>query len=504
MKNYQKFSRFLVCLLLTISLVNGVKNPRVVVIGAGAAGLATASRLYQGGLTNVTILEASQRVGGRIYTTPFGAGIVELGAQWCHGEKGNVVYELVSAHPAELLLQSSIIADDAALVQSNGERVGNELVEKLSTLAEQITESEERSLYAGSLGHFFTESYWQRLQTDATFTDVSHELAEQFLVYYHNHERGNSAYDSWFDVAANETDSYQETEGNQVLAWNSVKGYSTILDIVSGNYPLTTNNTNPTKVPLDELILLGKFVSNIQWDRADNGYVLITTDDGTQYEADHVVVTVSLGVLKENYRTMFTPALPTVNQRAIDGLNFGTVNKLFILYDAPIPKGFANSASLLWRKPDLDELRRSKHAWAEAVIVLFHVDHQPNVLGVWLNGREGRQAELLPDEVIREGLAYLLGIFFKNLHFGNVRDIIRSKWSTDRLFRGSYSSRSIVTEKLGTGAQYLASCLTSNDGSPVVMFAGEATSRFHFSTVHGAIESGFREADRLLALYASE
>ena len=77
----------------------------------------------------------------------------------------------------------------------------------------------------------------------------------------------------------------------------------------------------------------------------------------------------------------------------------------------------------------------------------------------------------------------------------------RSKWSSDRLFRGSYSSRSTLTETLGTGAQYLGSYLANKDGTPVVMFAGEATNRFHFSTVHGAIESGFREADRVFDIY---
>uniref|UniRef100_A0A6E8VRP1 Amino_oxidase domain-containing protein n=1 Tax=Anopheles coluzzii TaxID=1518534 RepID=A0A6E8VRP1_ANOCL len=499
MKYHPKFRRFIMCLLTTISLVNGARNPRVVVIGAGAAGLATASRLHQGGITNVTILEASQRVGGRIRTTPFGAGIVELGAQWCHGEKGNVVYELASAYPD--LLKASIIVEDAALIQSNGVRIEDELVEKVSSLAEQISESEDRMSYAGSLGDFFTETYWQRLQTDAGFSDVGHELAEQFLVYFHNRGRGDSAYDSWYDVAANETDSYQETEGNQALAWNSRTGYSTILDIVSGNYPAAANSTNPTKVPLSELIVFGKYVSNIQWDGVHTNNVLITTEDGSQYKADHVVVTVSLGVLKENSATMFTPALPTVNQQAIEGLNFGTVNKIFTLYNAPLPEGMANSVFLLWHKPDLDALRRSKYAWAEAVAAFFRVDHQPNVLGAWLNGIEGRQAELLPDEVVQEGLAHLLEIFLPKLNFSHVQSIIRSKWSSDRLFRGSYSSRSTLTETLGTGAQYLGSYLANKDGTPVVMFAGEATNRFHFSTVHGAIESGFREADRVLDLY---
>lgn len=38
----------------------------------------------------------------------------------------------------------------------------------------------------------------------------------------------------------------------------------------------------------------------------------------------------------------------------------------------------------------------------------------------------------------------------------------------------------------------------------VVMFAGEATHTHHYSTVHGAVESGFREADRLIKIYRNE
>jgi phytoene dehydrogenase-like protein len=45
---------------------------RVVVVGAGAAGLAAAARLLECGVRNVVILEAEDRMGGRIHTTLFG------------------------------------------------------------------------------------------------------------------------------------------------------------------------------------------------------------------------------------------------------------------------------------------------------------------------------------------------------------------------------------------------------------------------------------------------
>uniref|UniRef100_A0A8W7PGH3 Amine oxidase domain-containing protein n=1 Tax=Anopheles coluzzii TaxID=1518534 RepID=A0A8W7PGH3_ANOCL len=495
-----KWSTSLLGLLSFVAVVvNGVENPRIIIVGAGAAGIAAASRLYQRGFRNIIILEASQRFGGRIYTTPFGPGIVELGAQWCHGEVGNVVYQLASVYPG--LLKSSIIADeDAVLIRSSGARVPEAVADRLQTMAEGIIESDQRDSFAGSLGDFFTQKYWQTLATSA-YSDISRDLAEQFLVYYHNYERGYTAYDSWFEVAASETDSYVEPAGNQDIAWNGKKGFSAILDIVSGNYPGTTN-TSLTPVPISSLIRYGKFVSNIQWKGSSDGDVIVKAQDGTIYEADNVIVTVSLGVLKENSATMFSPALPTVNQQAITGLYFGTVNKIFVLFDAPIPEDFPNTVHLLWYKSDLTALRQSPHAWAEAISTFFRIDNQPNVLMAWMNGAEGRRAEYLLNAPIRDGVLHLLKIFGKGLKFGNVTSILRSKWSSDRLFRGSYSSRSITTENLNTGARALGTPVRNAANEPVLLFAGEATNPVHYSTVHGAIDSGFREANRLIRYYS--
>uniref|UniRef100_A0A182UVE1 Amine oxidase domain-containing protein n=1 Tax=Anopheles merus TaxID=30066 RepID=A0A182UVE1_ANOME len=426
---------FLGLLSFIAVVVNGAENPRIIIVGAGAAGVAAASRLYQRGFRNITILEASQRIGGRIRTTPFGPGIVELGAQWCHGEVGNVVYQLASVYPG--LLKSSIIADeDAVLIRSSGARVPEAVADRLQTMAEGIIESDQRDSFAGSLGDFFTQKYWQTLATPA-YKDISRDLAEQFLVYYHNYERGYTAYDSWFEVAASETDSYVEPAGNQDIAWNGKKGFSAILDIVS-----------------------------------------------------------------ENSATMFSPALPTVNQQAITGLYFGTVNKIFILFDAPIPEDFPNTVHLLWYKSDLTALRQSPYAWAEAISTFFRIDNQPNVLMAWMNGAEGRRAEYLLNAPIRDGVLHLLKIFGKGLKFGNVTGILRSKWSSDRLFRGSYSSRSITTENLNTGARALGTPVRNAANEPVLLFAGEATNPIHYSTVHGAIDSGFREANRLIRYYS--
>lgn len=74
-------SRFLCILIFGCLLilnnhgVNGDKidiDKRIIIIGAGSAGIAAASRLFENGFKNVTILEAENRIGGRLYTTTLG------------------------------------------------------------------------------------------------------------------------------------------------------------------------------------------------------------------------------------------------------------------------------------------------------------------------------------------------------------------------------------------------------------------------------------------------
>lgn len=59
-----------------------MQNVRVLIIGAGVSGISAASRLIERGLKNVVILEAENRIGGRVHTTKFASNVVELGAQW--------------------------------------------------------------------------------------------------------------------------------------------------------------------------------------------------------------------------------------------------------------------------------------------------------------------------------------------------------------------------------------------------------------------------------------
>ena len=66
----------------------------VIVVGAGLAGLAAATDLAAAGMT-VSVLEARDRVGGRVHTSTALGPPVELGAAWIHGVTGNPMTTLV-------------------------------------------------------------------------------------------------------------------------------------------------------------------------------------------------------------------------------------------------------------------------------------------------------------------------------------------------------------------------------------------------------------------------
>lgn len=71
---------------------------KVLIVGAGMAGLSAAYHLTKNNFTDFKVLEARGRIGGRIAQIPIGQERVELGANWIHGVLGNPVYELAMQH----------------------------------------------------------------------------------------------------------------------------------------------------------------------------------------------------------------------------------------------------------------------------------------------------------------------------------------------------------------------------------------------------------------------
>ncbi|CAG9826185.1 unnamed protein product [Diabrotica balteata] len=103
----------------------------------------------------------------------------------------------------------------------------------------------------------------------------------------------------------------------------------------------------------------------------------------------------------------------------------------------------------------------------------------------------------MDEQMLKNGIYYTLNMFLGNkFDIPKNPKLLRSNWYNSPNFRGSYSYTSRKTRP--EDRQHLLEPITTNDGRPIIQFSGEATNRVHPASVHGAIESGYREAERLM------
>ncbi|XP_054735975.1 spermine oxidase [Anastrepha obliqua] len=467
-----------------------MKSARIVVIGAGAAGIAAATRLLQSGFGNVLLLEAENRIGGRIHTIPFADNVVDLGAQWCHGEKGNVIFQLVK--DSDMLQRTGPIYDDYKCVRSNKEVLSETVADTLKSVAFNLIPARQEGLkdFEGSLGTYLTEAFWHDLQQSP---EIDRTVAREFLENYKKFESSIEASDHLFEVSGRGHLEYWICEGELLLNWKD-KGFRSFLQFL-----MRAKNAEGFGL-LEKRIQYNSRVQNIEWKNSKAG-VQIRLWNGELIEADHVICTVSLGVLKERHQQMFTPALPPAKCRAIDGLKLGTVDKFFIEFKEPFRPTDWSGFCFLWREEDLAELRNSDYFWLESVFGFYRVSYQPRILQGWIIGPHARHMETLPEAEVLKALLWLFEKFF-TFEVPEPVKFLRTHWHINPNFRGSYSFHSMYTEELrASNGDLAAPLIDEKDGKPLLQFAGEATHSHFYSTVHGAVESGWREAERLTAYY---
>lgn len=133
------------------------------------------------------------------------------------------------------------------------------------------------------------------------------------------------------------------------------------------------------------------------------------------------------------------------------------------------------------------------------IVGIYQVSYQPNVLKAWVIGDDARHMETLTNDEILTDMMFVFQIFIGGrLHYTWPISAIVSRWATNPHFRGSYSSRTVESDLSNASAFDLSLPVNNSMGVPVVLFAGEATHPLDYSLTHGAVGSGFREADRLM------
>ncbi|KAI5639325.1 flavin containing amine oxidoreductase domain-containing protein [Phthorimaea operculella] len=453
-----------------------------IIVGLGAAGTAAAATLASAG-RRVLALEAQNYVGGRVQTVPFGDGVVELGAEWIHGEEGNTVYEQAVKQNITIIPQGV----DLITYRSNGHKPSQDIQNLINKLVEQQQCDEmDQPENPGAFGDFVTNHIKQYVRENypEVFQDL--DFIEQLLEFMNLLVNNHNASNDWNDVDAHEQ--YTALEGNLYLSWHKY-GFKTLFDILLNKH----NHANGFP-SLD--IKLNTEVIQICWSQNPQEPVKILCKDAgkdcsiTNYSCDNVIVSVSLGVLKERYQTFFKPKLPKEKVEAINNIAMGVMDKIQLCFDViwwPLDTPFFG---FLWRGEDKKKVPKEDY-WTTRIFAASRPMGSNNVLTLWTSGEVGKMVEVLPEEEVKRKCRELLQKFMgADIIIPEPCGIIRSTWFSNPFTRGSYTFDSVACAAFPHARADLASPLLDVSGKPRVLFCGEATNTTHFSTVHGAVDTG--------------
>jgi monoamine oxidase len=314
-------------------------SEKILVIGAGIAGVTAAQELAEAG-HDVTLLEASGRVGGRIRTVqPTGWPIpIELGASWVHDTSASEL----AAELADLGVSTSPFDYEQSALGTNGEPVDNidqavEPAQETVELATAWANDQDTDL---SLAQAIEQS------GAAEETEVTRQVLAAVLNGEIATEYGASA-----DVLSAWWGQDEGSDGDDLL--------------VTGGYGQLV--TSPAK---DLTVRLNHNVSSVRWN--ESGVTVTHSDtraaspaDGTaesteESTADRVVVTVPLGVLKAA-SIVFDPPLPTAKQAAINAVGMGVLDKFWFRFD----EQFWSNETLMWTQVSPDEASAAEQPFTE-------------------------------------------------------------------------------------------------------------------------------------------
>lgn len=421
---------------------------RIVVIGAGAAGLAAARALHEAG-ARVTVLEARDRIGGRVHTDRSTFGIpVELGAQYVQGRSrdrtANPVWTMAQDQKWKTVPYSSGLS---AAVRAGKDVDSKQLARNYEAFEAFVGESREsafRSVEA-AIAAYVKQARLDPRRVEELRAMVAAAVGIEFA----------GDIDQVSVAGAARARSYGGDN------WMLKDGFDQVTRRLAAGLPD---------------VRLGEIVSGVEHGKTS---CTVTTGRRT-YPADYVVSTLPLGVLQAQ-AVRFVPALPPEKAQAIARMGMGQLGKVILEF----PSAFWESGTNWFLS------LKSAPPWGVSFSTLAAVHPGRHFLTMWHSGSLERQREDLPDgEIVKIALAEIRHAAGEPFP-APLRTAI-TRWGKDPYSRGAYSF-----PRAGSTSADVETLAKSVDNR--LFFAGEATSAPYFGTVHGAILTGRREAARIIA-----
>ncbi|KAL1312045.1 hypothetical protein HN51_038681 [Arachis hypogaea] len=485
---------------------------RVIVIGAGPSGLTAARHLQRQGLT-VTVLEARNRIGGRVFTDRSSLSVpVDLGASIITGVEADVATERrpdpSSLVCSQLGLELTVLNSDCPLYDiMTGQKVPadmdealeaeyNSLLDGMELLVAQkgeqamrmsLEDGLEYALKIRRLAHAGSGEEIEQVNSgdspldskkvstvEKKFEqDILSPLERRVMDWHYAHlEYGCAA--SLTEVSLpnwNQDDVYGGFGGAHCMIKG---GYSAVVESLAEGLPIQLNHV----------------VTNVSYDIEEPGCcskVKVSTSDGSEFFGDAVLITVPLGCLKAE-TIQFSPPLPEWKYSAVQRLGYGVLNKVVLEF----PSVFWDDA-VDYFGATAEERGKRGHCFmfwnvrktVGAPVLIALVVGKAAIDGQNLNSSDH----------VEHALKVLRKLFGETSVPDPVAHVV-TDWGRDPFSYGAYS--------------YVAIGASGEDydllGRPVdncLFFSGEATCKEHPDTVGGAMMSGLREAVRIIDILSS-
>lgn len=425
---------------------------KVLVIGAGIAGLSAAYHLTQAGIEAI-VLEARARIGGRVWTNRDFADIpVEFGAELIHGRSPEVnTWEwveklglrtwrwnkiddsMIRTEAGDWLTMGEARAASAALDVTRSWDLGD---------APAPRENEDLERYLRRIG--FSEEQLRYVQR--SFANAEGERMECL----------NAAAHLQLPLNASGELSGVDSEGDcDYSDYRILDGYDSYYERLADGLDIRLNCV----------------IQEIDWTDG----LRLSAKNGVEFEADAAVITLPLGVLQSD-RVCFNPPLPPMKREALSGLKMGPVMKLVYLFDEPlldpsIGAIYARGNPPMWWSPSL-----GRDGGATVWTGFVTGDYAREMLALGEQGALQKGLETLREEIGNPTLQFAKALWVN--------------WPDDPFALGGYSvclpGRYDAREKLAMA-------------TPPLYWAGEATAPHHLTAmVHGACFTGRRAAREIV------
>ncbi|XP_076166982.1 spermine oxidase isoform X3 [Ptiloglossa arizonensis] len=419
---------------------------KILIVGAGMAGLSAANHLLKNHETDFLIVEARSRIGGRIVALKIGSEKVELGANWIHGVLGNPMFELAMANGLINIIRVPRPHKVVAAMEDGKQLPFPVLQEIYEAYVCFLRRCEEYFLspYSPPDGISSVGAH-VALEADIYLSSLPPEerrIRQLLFDCLLKRETCITGCDNMEDVDLLEMGSYAELQGGNI---SLPDGYSAILEPVAKHIPKSS-------------ILIKHAVTKIRWQRNKcvedvnsedncsnpNTFIEIKCENGKIILAEHVICTLPLGVLKEKANDIFDPPLPNYKLDAIDRLLFETL-----------------------------------------------------LLG-WISGKAAEYMEHLSSTEVADVCTSILRKFLNDPFVPAPKNCVHTSWHSQPYTHGSYTAMAVGASQLDISC--LAEPIKQDDDPSkiVIAFAGEHTHSSFYSTVHGAYLTGRTAAQTLL------